>query len=636
MKKHPLSYICALIIVSLILTSFVGVIPANTQPGANLPCRTYGTNSSERAYALVQSSDFGYVLAGWTTAFPTAPNDTNVLIIRIDSAGNLVGPAKISVGLNAEEARSMVRTTDNGYAVTGWTRSYNGLGMGGSDIFVLKLDANLNLQWGSVYGGLEDDQAYSIIQTSDGGYALTGWTNSSGDPPFPNIIVMKLSQNGNVQWTRAYARNVTQHIDEGYGITEIPGGYAVVGRFHCRYYPDWDGFLMYLDTLGNLLGTEVLYGPEDDEAYSVTFDGHIEVAGWTKSYGAGDADIFVAKFPPTPGSPIWSNVYGWVGYDEKVMDDKSLIVTNDGNYAVSGWTYSMGPGAPLNPNFLIMKLDSSNGSVIWSRVHPSIPGNNSEEAYPMIQTANGGYAIAGWTNSFGLGGDDFHFLTLDQNGNRPVCVLDLAPPIDTCDWMNESMQMWDAYPNTTLMPLENATVQSVSVCTPPAPPFTQGLYLGQSDRVSASGNVNFTYNGTVIGGPYNVSCVSNISSYAFVLPREPNDISWNITINWSGACGNSTHNAELWTGTNQPWPATYTKTHRHSPEEWEVSIWGPPPSGVGGIAELPGIEEPGAVTPDSSGHNYGALAGIIVGAIVGVIMLISAAWYIRRRRTKAI
>jgi len=68
------------------------------------------------------------------------------------------------------------------------------------------------------------------------------------------------------------------------------------------------------------------------------------------------------------------------------------------------------------------------------------------------------------------------------------------------------------------------------------------------------------------------------------------------------------------------------------------SIYGiggsPPP--VGGIVELPGIEEPGAVTPDSSGHNYGALAGIIVGATVGVIMLISAAWYIRRRRTKAI
>ena len=57
---------------------------------------------------------------------------------------------------------------------------------------------------------------------------------------------------------------------------------------------------------------------------------------------------------------------------------------------------------------------------------------------------------------------------------------------------------------------------------------------------------------------------------------------------------------------------------------------------VGGIVKFPQMEQPGAVTPDSSGHNYGALAGIIVGATVGVIMLISAAWYIRRRRTKAI
>jgi len=61
-----------------------------------------------------------------------------------------------------------------------------------------------------------------------------------------------------------------------------------------------------------------------------------------------------------------------------------------------------------------------------------------------------------------------------------------------------------------------------------------------------------------------------------------------------------------------------------------------PPGGVGGVVDLPGIEEPGTVTTDSSDHNYGALAGIIVGAIVGVIMLISAVWYVRRRRTKAI
>src|SRR4030042_181245 len=314
----------------------------------------------------------------------------------------------------------MVRTTDDGYAVTGWTKSY---GAGGSDIFVLKLDANLNLQWGRVYGGEENDQAYSIIQTSDDGYAVTGWTNSFGDNPKPNIIVMKLLQNGDVQWAKAYARQVPQHKDEGYGITELPGGYAVVGRFHCAIFPDWDAFLMYLDSIGNLLGTEVLWGPKDDEAYSLTFDGNIEVAGWTGTYGVTpdvSASIFVANFPPTPGPPIWRNVYGWEN-EEKVMDDKSLIVTNDGNYAVSGWTCSAGPGVP-NPNFLIMKLNSSNGSVIWSRVHPSIPGANSEEAYPMIQTLNGGYAIAGDTNSFGLGGDDFHFLTLDQDGNRPGWV----------------------------------------------------------------------------------------------------------------------------------------------------------------------------------------------------------------------
>jgi len=174
------------------------------------------------------------------------------------------------------------------------------------------------------------------------------------------------------------------------------------------------------------------------------------------------------------------------------------------------------------------------------------------------------------------------------------------------------------------------------------PIFSTSYTIWQSPGVSASGYVTFTHNGTVISDKwgyaamYPVSCTGGSTFYVRGdLLQEPNDISWNITINWTGACGNPAHHAEQWKEDNQPWPGTYTKTHSQSPEVWEVSLMEPLPA-VGGIVELPQIKEPGAVTPDSSGHNYGALAGIIVGAIVGTIMLISAVWYVRRRRTKAI
>jgi hypothetical protein len=91
---------------------------------------------------------------------------------------------------------------------------------------------------------------------------------------------------------------------------------------------------------------------------------------------------------------------------------------------VSGWTTSVGPGVP-DPNFLIIGQDTSGW---FGRVHPSAPGEDDEQAYPMAWTSKGS-AIAGFTNSsWSLGGDDFHLLTLDHAFNRPVCVIDTLPP----------------------------------------------------------------------------------------------------------------------------------------------------------------------------------------------------------------
>jgi len=444
----------------------------------NLPCRTYGTIKSERAYALVQTNteDIGYILAGYTTDF-TTPTDTNVLIVRIDSSGNPIRPAKISIGLKTDEAFSMVKTMDGGYVVTGWTRSYHPImhpNPNDANIFVLKLSNNLALQWGKVYGGYFDDKAFSIIQTSDGGYALTGWTASFGPSPQPNVIVVKLLPNGNVQWAKVYNRKPAHIIDEGYGITETPYGLVVVGRSSNPITQILDAFIMWLDPLGNHLGTGVLSGDGGAEAYSVVYDNltqTVGVAGWINiTYQPlVNTDIFVAKFPPVFGPPMWSNYYGWPEGDEKVMDDRSLIVTHDGHYAVSGWTYSRGPGTPQpgNPNFLVMKIDLNVGAVIWARVHPSLPGANFEEAYPMIQVTNGNYAIAGWTNSFGLGNNDFHFLTLDPMGNRPVCVIPEILPSIAIMWRPDSMIVTIEGLDTTSMPIADTMVQYTEVCPVP-------------------------------------------------------------------------------------------------------------------------------------------------------------------------
>ncbi|MEO0082887.1 MAG: T9SS type A sorting domain-containing protein, partial [candidate division WOR-3 bacterium] len=267
---------------------------------------------------------------------------------------------------------------------------------------------------------------------------------------------------------------------EGYDIVELPylpnfpsGGFAVTGR---GLFYMWDAFMMCVDQIGNVVHPycKSLMGTNDDEGYSIILDGtDLVIAGWTNSYapqppqGPNKANIFVWKTSLINNFDIFGKVYGWADDDEKLMDEQGLIRTIDGNYAVAGWTCSQGPGggAAPTPNFLIMKVSATNGDVIWSRVHPSIPGANFEEAYPIIQTINSGYAIAGWTNSFGIAqSEDFHFLTLDQNGERPVCVLSLMPDTFWFGTEPDSGVLFTEGFNTTQIPLKDTSVMYTDVC----------------------------------------------------------------------------------------------------------------------------------------------------------------------------
>jgi len=101
----------------IILCAITFVLPISLFAQAqNLPCRTYGGTMNERAHALVQADNYGYVMAGFTTM----PLDTNILIVKIDSMGDTL-KAKISYGLKTDFATSLVRTMqDPGYVLTGW------------------------------------------------------------------------------------------------------------------------------------------------------------------------------------------------------------------------------------------------------------------------------------------------------------------------------------------------------------------------------------------------------------------------------------------------------------------------------------------------------------------------------------
>jgi hypothetical protein len=305
--------------------------------------RGYRIQLYNAARSVQQTSDGGYIVAGWTS-YPGG-GDSDILLIKTDANGD-VQWAKTYGGIGYDEAYSVQQTSDGGYIVAGATYSF---GAGGSDIFLIKTYANGNVQWAKTYGGTDNDWAFSVQQTSGGGYIVAGWTRSFGAGD-NDVLLVKTDAFGNIQWAKTYG------------------------------------------------------GTGDDRAFSVqqTSGGGYIVAGNTYSFGVGDNDVFLIKTNAS-GNLQWAKTYGEVGYDEAY----SVQQTSDGGYIVAGATYSFGAG-----NFLI-KTDA-NGNLQWAKTYG---GTGGESANSVRQTSDGGYIVAGGTYYRVV------LIKTDENGDIGSCSI---------------------------------------------------------------------------------------------------------------------------------------------------------------------------------------------------------------------
>ena len=134
--------------------------------------QTYGGLGSDGGESVQQTTDGGYMVIGWTSSY--GGGITNVWLIKTDANGEeewnqIYGGSIVEYGFSGQQ------TNDNGYIFTGWTNSY---GSGGSDVWLIKTDANGEEEWNQTYGGSSEDSGYSVQQTTDGGYIVTGLTLS--------------------------------------------------------------------------------------------------------------------------------------------------------------------------------------------------------------------------------------------------------------------------------------------------------------------------------------------------------------------------------------------------------------------------------------------------------------------------
>ena len=360
--------------------------------------QTYGGSGDDFAYSVIQTKDGGYALAGFTDSSGSGGFD--FYLVKTDSAGNM-NWSQTYGGSGDDEAYSVIQTSDGGYALAGYTSSS---GAGYYDFYLVKTDSAGNMQWSKTYGGAGDDEARSLIQTSDGGYALAGWTDSFGGGGY-DFYLVKTDSAGKLNWSRAYG---TAGDNQAYSVIQTSdGGYALAGYTDSSGNGGNDFYLVKTDAAGNMQWNMTYGGIGDDEAYSLiqTGDGSYALAGYTSSSSVGVYNFWLVKTNSTGGMQ-WSQTYGLPGDSEAYALVQN---TTDEGYALGGFTDASGAGGY---DVWLVKTDSLDG-VQWSQTYG---GSSDDFAYSLIQTSDGGYALAGYTDSSGAGGNDFYLVKVDSTG----------------------------------------------------------------------------------------------------------------------------------------------------------------------------------------------------------------------------
>jgi len=310
-------------------------------------------------------------------------------------------------GTRNDEAESVIQTSDGGYAIAGHTLSF---GARGYNSWLLKIDAYGNIEWSKTYGGSREDYACSVVQTSDGGYAIAGhtWSFGAGECDF---WLIKTDSQGNMEWQNTYGGPNLDAVHQM--IATSDGGYALAGYTGTPGANSLDGWFVKTDEFGKMEWNQTYKWEKFDRIYSLveTSDGGYALAGETNSFGAGFNDSWLIRTDAS-GNMLWNQTYGGKRFDRA----SSLLATPDGGYAIAGDTDSFNDG---KYDVWLIKTDA-NGNMEWNQTYERAPPQKfSNFIFPcsLVRTLDGGYAIAAKTKTSGTSNYDFWLIKTDASGN---------------------------------------------------------------------------------------------------------------------------------------------------------------------------------------------------------------------------
>jgi predicted secreted protein len=382
-------------VIAILVSCAVSAAVCPCARAASIWSKTYGGAGADIGTGwTVQTSDGGYAIEGDTSSFGAGGSD--FWLIKTDADGNMQWNKTYGGALN-EVSGDVCQTSDGGFAMAGGTYSF---GAGGEDFWLVKTDAGGIASWNKTYGGTANEISYHVVQTSDGGFAMAGGTYSFGAGS-QDAWLVKTDAAGNMQWNKTYGGTGNDWVVDV--IKTSDGGYAMLGAATSFGAGGQDAWLIKTDSDGTMLWNMTYGGTglEMGESIVQNSEGGYAWVGFTASFGAGGWDCWFVK-TDVAGNMQWNKTYGTTVNELAIH----VIQTAPEGYAMVGWNYTNGQ------DFLLIKTDAS-GNMEWNMLYG---GTGVENGYALLQSSDGGYVLTGNTNSFGAGGNDIWLVKTDLLG----------------------------------------------------------------------------------------------------------------------------------------------------------------------------------------------------------------------------
>ena len=306
--------------------------------------KTYGGTGNEIGVDVKQTTDNGFIICGYYS--DSGPGGFDVWLLKTNTNGDTLWTKTYGGAFN-DYGNSVFQTDDGGYVIIGSTMSF---GAGSFDYWILKTNASGDSLWSTTYGGFYNEIAFEAQATSDGGYIIAGYKQIQG---FINadVWLLKIYSNGEEEWSQTYGGD---YGELAYSVQETAdAGFIVSGYTRSFGSGGDDVYLIKTDMYGDTIWTKTFGGLSNDAGNSVieTAEGDFIVCGNTFSYSAnGDMDLWLIK-TDISGYTLWTETYGGSGAELGF----SIIEAFDGGLTACGFTSSYGAG---NTDVWLLHLDS--------------------------------------------------------------------------------------------------------------------------------------------------------------------------------------------------------------------------------------------------------------------------------------